>query len=52
MRPNNKGDIQGQDVVDQETNDFFKIQRGFIEQLKRINSDLLNKHIILAGNLV
>lgn len=44
-----EGEIQRQDVK-QQTNVFLEIQEGYILQLKRINSDLLSKHTILAGN--
>lgn len=44
-----EGEIQRQDV-EQQTNVFLEIQEGYIKQLKRINSDLLSKHTILAGN--
>ncbi len=44
-----EGKIQSQDVEQQDTLPL-EIQKGYISQLKRINSDLLNKHTILAGN--
>jgi len=43
------GEIQKQDVA-QQNNLFHEIQKGYITQLRRINSDLLNIHTILAGN--
>ncbi len=43
------GEIQRQDA-DQQTTLFPDIQKAYITQLKHINSDLLNRHTILAGN--
>lgn len=44
-----EGEIQKQDV-EQKDNLLLEIQKGYIIQLKRINSDVLNKHTIIAGN--
>lgn len=44
-----EGDIQRQDVERQD-NPLIEIHKGYIIQLKSINSDLLNRHTILAGN--
>jgi hypothetical protein len=39
-----------QQYTEQQTDLFFEIQKRYITQLQRINSDLLFRHTILAGN--
>lgn len=46
---NSKGEIRRQDA-EQQTDSFLDIQQAYITRLKHINSDLLNRHTILAGN--